>query len=150
MHDRMLALLRDHIPQIRHRWEILLRVEPVSGPLANPDALQYLIPTSIKQVLDRLTLGLDDACGDPVRLPGCECGNNPYRAYFAAGEQAFAETMVLIQVRQAPAERSKGDFTQVVSAVRRLARQEIDGFCEMCLHRGHAPRCRHAPLAVVI
>jgi hypothetical protein len=46
--------LRARSAPIRERWETLLRIERVSGPLANPDALVHLIPHSLERLFKML------------------------------------------------------------------------------------------------
>lgn len=129
------------------QWETLLRVEPVSGPLANPDSLVHLIPSSLEKVFaalakpSRTPHSLEEA---KACVPSCTCGNNPYLAYFVAGEQAIVEAAILLETELTPAERHQFDLGSVMLAIRRLARSEIDTFCGVCDHRTVAEHCRHA------
>lgn len=147
MGSRFSHLLRARSDAIRSQWEALLRVEYVSGPLANPDVLIYLIPGSLEKILSavakasRMSVSLQAA---KLCVPRCECGNNPYSAYFIAAEQALAEAAVLVQSELPAPARRKSDIAAVMLAVRRLARAEIDAFCGACSCRKIAPRCRHA------
>lgn len=142
-----LEALRARQAEIQRRWEILLRIEPVTGPLANPDALIHLIPETLEQIWRELaggaTTGRSIAEVRADLLPACECGNNPYLAYFTAGEQAVLETLILIQV-ELPAGPERGtDAADLIEVVRRLARLEIDAFCGLCLNRCQTEECRH-------
>lgn len=138
--------LRARSVGIQERWKTLLRLEPVSGPLANPDALVHLIPETLERIFELLakparvpiSILAAKAC-----VPKCDCGNNPYLAYFVAAEQAFVEAAVLQQSELAPAERRPGEVAEVMLAVRRLARMEIDTFCGACVHRCVDRSCRH-------
>ena len=124
-----------------------MRVEPVNGPLANPDALVHLIPDSLREIFATLakpSKGPPPPRSAKITLPDCDCGNNPYLAYFVAGQQALAETLVLLQAELPKEERCQGDLAELVHVVRRLAMSEIDTFCEICDHRGTASKCRHA------
>jgi hypothetical protein len=147
MSPEFLSALRTRGAEIQDRWRTLLRIEPVSGPLANPEALQYLIPHAWKQVLlavgkpPRAALSLAAA---RAQLPACNCGNNPYRAFFIAAEQAITEAAVLLQADQPASKRKESDVAEIVFAVRSLARSEIDTFCGACTHRGKAHDCRFA------
>jgi hypothetical protein len=145
MTPEFLSHLRARSAGIQDRWRTLLHIEPVSGPLANPAALQYMIP----EAWDRLLAGIEEPRRTPLSLraaraplPSCNCGNNPYRAFFIAGEQAVAEAAVLIQAEQPAAQRSPGDLAEVIFAVRSLARTDIDTFCSACAHKGKARNCR--------
>src|SRR5829696_4499179 len=98
MAPQFVVKLQTRAASIRERWESLLRVEPVNGPLANPDALVHLIPDSLRQIFAALVksnkapVSLHAA---KIPLPACDCGHNPYLAYFVAGQQALAESLVL-------------------------------------------------------
>lgn len=147
----LLQRLRANSAAIHVNWETLLRMEPVSGPLANPDALHRIIPETVAKILFALTppeaapITLTEERSD--RLPGCECGHNPYLAYYVAGERAFVEMAVLQQAKLAPPKRREADLAHVIHTIRALAREEIDVFCGICTHRGHARHCRHAAVA---
>jgi hypothetical protein len=145
------AIILEHLrargPAIHVRWESLLRVEPVNTALANPDTLTRLIPDSVAKILtvlskpSRQPLSLVTETAN--RIPACHCGHNPYLALYVAAEQAFVEAIVLLQAEQ-PALRSESDVAEVVRAVRKLGREEIDTFCGVCTRRGTAPHCRHS------
>ena len=142
--------LRSRRTAIRMQWETLLRTEPVRGPLSNPDTLVFLIPESLDQIFSTLAKGPPTP---PAKLPtqsqplACDCGNNPYLAYFIAGEQALVEALVLLQAELLPDGSEKRDVSEIMLTVRQLARSEIDTFCSICVHRGTAPHCRHAVAA---
>lgn len=143
----LLQKLRARDSAIRERWETLLRIERVSGPLANPDALVHLIPDSLARVYKALAKRQIHRGPEPTsltKLPACDCGNNPYLAYFVAGEQAIVESLVLLQAELPPEQRNNEDATDVIRAIRQLAGSEIDAFCGICVHRGTATQCRHA------
>ncbi|HVU32815.1 MAG TPA: hypothetical protein VHE61_05235 [Opitutaceae bacterium] len=145
MSPEFLAHLCSRGAAIQDRWRRLLHVEPVAGPLANPEALEHLIPLALAQILDfcgnrtRRSPSLQKA---RIELPGCECGHNPYRAFFAAAEQALTEEAVLVQAAQAPAARAPNDLAALIYAIRVIAGMEIDTFCSVCTHQGTARRCR--------
>lgn len=144
----LLDLLRARTPEIRERWEALLRIERVSGPLANPDALVHLIPESLDDIFETLAkrprVPRSLPAAKSVKLPPCDCGHNPYLAYFVAGEQALVETLILLQAALPAALRSEADVAEVIVIMRRFAGSEIDAFCGICAHRTHAHHCRHA------
>ena len=128
-----------------------MRIERVSGPLANPDALVHLISPTLAQLFKILGVPwrnpptLSSARG--ARLPACECGNNPYLAYYIAGEQALTEAVVLLQADLPPTRRKESDVAETIYALRQLAREDIEAFCGLCNHRGCAVKCRHALVA---
>jgi len=139
--------LRARRSAIRNQWEALLRVEGMSGPLANPDTLVYLIPDSLEQIFSMLAEGAtarQPSGRASSHLPACGCGNNPYLAYFLAGEQALVEAVILLQAELHPEGRLKRDVSEIILTMRQLARSEIDTFCGVCSHRGLAQGCRHA------
>lgn len=143
--ERLLTL-QTRATSIRGRWEVLLHVEPVSGPLANPDVLAHLIPLTLEQVFKLLakparapiSVSAAKAC-----VPRCECGNNPYLAYFLAAEQVLVEAVVLLEAELPASERRQSDVAEVMLAVRRVARLEIDTFCGACVQRCVDANCRH-------
>ena len=146
MTPERLRYLQTRATSIRSRWEVLLRVEPVSGPLANPDALAHLIPLTLDQVFTLLakparapvSVSAAKAC-----VPRCECGHNPYLAYFLAAEQVMVEAIVLLEAELPASERRQSDVAEVMLSVRRIARLDIDTFCGACTHRCLDAKCRH-------
>jgi hypothetical protein len=145
MSRQFLSLLRLRKEQIQNHWRTLLRIEPSSSPLANPETLQYLIPEMFERVfakaeqLSSRPMSLEEA---RRQLPNCACGNNPYRAFFVAAEQAITEAVVLLETTLNPRLRDEHALAILVYTVRTLAVDEIDTFCAACLHHGVAPGCR--------
>lgn len=138
--------LRGRSDDIRRRWEALLHVEPVSGPLANPDALKHLIPQTLEQVFTMLAKPARtpvSIMAAKAQVPKCECGHNPYLTYFIAAEQALVEAVILLESELPAAERRQSDVAEMMFAVRRLGRLEIDTFCGVCSHRCTSSKCRH-------
>ena len=50
MQSHLLSALRAQHQQIRSRWTALLHVEPVSTPLANPNALVHLLDWTLEEI----------------------------------------------------------------------------------------------------
>ncbi len=143
MDSELLQQLKDRSAKIHVSWETLLRVEPVSSALANPDTLTRLIPDSIARIMTTLARPPRGVDGKVPHATVCECGCNPFLAYFVAGEQAFVEAAVLLQTRLPAAKRHAADVTEIIRAIRHMAETEIDNFCGVCTHRGSATGCRH-------
>ncbi|HVU35988.1 MAG TPA: hypothetical protein VHE61_21280 [Opitutaceae bacterium] len=145
MTPEILQQLRDRATDVRARWEALLRIEPTSGPLANPDTLALLIPQTLAQLLHSLVhrpaIRMTLAAAHAIRPPGCGCGYNPFVAYYVAAEQALVETVILIQAGLPAAVRIESDVAEMVSAVRRTACAEIKTFCGICRHKGLVSDC---------
>lgn len=146
MTPELLHHLRARSPAIHVRWETLLRIEPVNGPLANPDALVRLIPETLARILSDLgkpstPVSLKTARG--AELHGCDCGHNPYLAFFVAAEQALVETVVLLQSELPHTQKAETDVAEVIHLARTIARDEIDTFCGICTYRGSDAKCRH-------
>jgi hypothetical protein len=127
-------------PLIRRRWEDLLRAERVSTPLGNPDALVHLLGWTLDEIFRTLhalpsrrkslrTVALDD--------DDCPCGRNPLITYFAAGEQAMQESLILTQAAGGPLPALERDaaLDEVNFALRHIARREINAFCALCRFR---------------
>ena len=139
----LLDALRAQHPQIRARWTALLHVEPVSTPLANPDALVHLIEWSLQEIFRSLETPpfrrvLERSQPETSTL--CPCGRNPLLAYFGAGEQAMREALILAQVASPaldPVERD-ASLLELNTRLREISRREIDSFCGVCQHREDA------------
>lgn len=141
MEESLVQLLRTRRPQIRERWETLLRVERANTALAHPDTLVHLLDWSLDEVLRTLPLRTL-----PLRSSGrahaglradCSCGRNPLLHFFIAGEQALLETLVIAQAelpRLDPIRRDRA-VTELYLVVRGLARAEVASFCSLCQHR---------------
>jgi hypothetical protein len=137
MQDDLMSALRHHRAGIRARWEDLLRVERANTPLANPDALVHLIDWTLDEVYRTLE-GLPSR-RRPLRPYSkhdieCPCGRNPLLAYFAAGEQALQESLVVTQSELPhlePADRD-ASLAELNLCLRFIARREIQAFCALC------------------
>ena len=138
MNAELIRKLKAMRPQIRARWEALLRIERMNTPLANPDTLVFMFDPTLDSVLAALP-------GHRVRSAGprptCRFANNPMRVYFTALEQALLEALILAQSSQASpesvthaaivAERTAA-ATELCAAVRRVARSEINMLDQIC------------------
>lgn len=142
MQESMVAALRARRPQIRARWEDLLRVERASSPLANPDALVHLLDWTLDEFFRTVqTLPARRRAQRPPSANDCPCGRNPLLAYFAAGEQALRESLVLSQAEMkelAPFARDTA-LAELDHAVHNIARREIEAFCAVCQFRHQEP-----------
>jgi hypothetical protein len=146
----LLQELRARLATIRQRWEILLRIEPVRSPLGHPDALVHYIPDALEMILSELGRMARRPVSLPatkLRLSGCDCGNNPYLAFYGTGERVMVEALVLVQAGLLPHDRCESDLAELVFTIRRRARLEIDSFCGICTHRNTAAKCRHVAIA---
>ena len=143
MNDNLQRTLQGLRPTILERWEALLRAEPVSSPLANPDSLVYLMgctldrffaalrsPISRRRIAGR---GSNKVDVKEVREL-CACKMNPLLAYFATAELALIQTTLPILQ---PRERESA-LSAVRVAMHAVAKGEIDTFCAVCQRR-HAP-----------
>ena len=157
MQAELVHALRTQRPQIRARWAELLHAEPVTTPLANPDALIHLLDWSLEEVFRGLTtLASRRRAGrheSSDYKPDCPCGRNPLLAYFAAGEQAMREALVLAQAASAtldPIERD-ASLHELDVVLQHIARREIEAFCGVCQHRTAEPHgsCPRAPAMVM-
>ena len=124
--------------EIRARWEVLLRIERVNTPLANPDALVFMIDWTLDEVFGALRLaGVKRRGAAAEHRPECPCGRNPLLVYFSAGTQALEEALVLSQAGTAgltPDDRD-GAFAALKSVMRDISRREIESFCAICQYR---------------
>src|SRR5687768_11732047 len=103
MQENLVRALRSQLPHIREHWEALLHAEPVKTPLAYPDSLVHLLAWTLEEIFHGLAILPEGGRvgSAPHRFnerPPCPCGRNPLLTYFAAGEQAMREALVLAQV----------------------------------------------------
>ena len=153
MQDELVRALRARRAEIHARWEALLRIEKVNTPLANPDALVFMIDWTLDECFATLRPlhvrrknGHVDDRG--AFKPECPCGRNPLLAYFAAGEQAIEEALILEQASASaldPVQRDEA-FLELKLTVREIARREIEAFCSVCQFRGGTPAVAPSPL----
>lgn len=141
MQDELVRALRGRRAEIHARWEALLRIEKVNTPLANPDALVFMIDWTLDECFASLRppgSRYRNGRAEPAAAkPDCPCGRNPLLAYFAAGEQAIEEALILEQARAScldPVQRDEA-FTELKLTVRDIARREIEAFCSVCQFR---------------
>lgn len=156
MQEDLIRALRDRRGDIRARWETLLRIERVNTPLANPDALVFMIDWTCDELFTALTHSHGRRRSGRVTDNGaradCPCGRNPLLTYFAAGEQALEEALILEQASRPalePAERDTA-FTELQLTVREIARREIESFCAVCQYRTEPRPCANAAAAPVV
>lgn len=145
MHESILDAFREMRPILRKRWEFLLRAEPVRSPLATPEALVYLMDWTLDQLYHALR-GANNArrrskrrTGEmnDVHFGGCECGLNPLLPYFASGERAVVDGLLLPHSPLPPMTPGERDACamEVRLAMQAIARREIETFCAMCQRR---------------
>ncbi len=114
----------------------MLRAEPVTTPLANPQILERLFDTTLDEVFTKLK-----ASPPPAPAPDalaamsktCGCGQSPLLAYFLTGERALLETLRLIE-----GWHMETGAAELYLTVRHLARRELATFCSVCQHRAKA------------
>lgn len=145
MQDELVRALRGRRAEIHARWEALLRIEKVNTPLANPDALVFMIDWTLDECFASLrppgARHSSERAEPPATKPECPCGRNPLLTYFAAGEQAIEEALILEQARASsidPVQRDNA-FAELKLTVREIARREIEAFCAVCQFRTGAP-----------
>jgi hypothetical protein len=143
MNDNLLRTLQGLRPTLLERWEVLLRAEPVTSPLANPDSLVYLMGWTLDRFFTALRGPLSRR-----RITGrgsnraslveerelCACKMNPLLAYFATAELALIQAALPILQ---PRERESVLLT-IRLALQVVAKREIDTFCAVCQRR-HTP-----------
>ena len=157
MQAQLLCALRAQHAQIHQRWTELLHVEPISTPLANPDALEHLIDWTLQEIFRSLGTLAGRRRSGPTEAtepkPVCPCGRNPLLTYFAAGEQAVRQALILVQSATTlhPFERD-ASLAEVNLVLAQLARREIEAFCGVCQHRldGLPPKEAIGPTSVAI
>lgn len=144
MQETLVRSLRSRMPDIRARWEALLHAEPVKTPLAYPDSLVHLLDWTLEEIFHGLAAlpvrrRLTRKPSTPRDQLICPCGRNPLLTYFAAGEQAMREALVLVQAASPlldPIERDAA-LTELDLVFHNIARREIESFCGVCQYRGN-------------
>ncbi len=143
MQEALVDALRAQRPRVRSQWEALLRGEPINSPLGHPDSLVHMLEWTLDEIfaglanpLARHRIGRTRAGHEGP--PHCPCGRNPLLAYFAAGEQAMHEALVLAQAGAAarldPIERDAA-FEELNLILQQIAHREIEAFCGVCQFR---------------
>jgi hypothetical protein len=142
MQESLVRSLRSRLPDIRAQWEALLHAEPVKTPLAYPDSLIHLLDWTLEEIFQGLATlpvrrGATRKASSPNERHPCPCGRNPLLAYFAAGEQAVREALVLAQVATPALDPIERDMAliELDLVFRHIARREIESFCGVCQHR---------------
>jgi hypothetical protein len=128
--------------EIRQRWDMLLRLERIETPLANPDVLVHMIDWTLDKIFDELRGRKAFISGEPTSSVAalravCRCGKNPFLGHFLAGEQAVLEALVLTQSGDAspdPAHRGNA-VAELYLAINAIARSEIESLCSLCKNR---------------
>ncbi len=143
MSSSLRPLLEPRRPEIRARWEALLRLEKPATPLASPDILVHLFDHTLDDVLAAQPPD-GTVAANPDSLPKrCHC--NPLRPYFATLEQALLEALIWAQVAD-PALSAADRVAQVgelCERMRGVAHREIrllDGVCQSAC-------CKETPAA---
>ncbi len=139
MQESLAAALRDRRRETRQHWETLLRTEPVATPLGHPDSLVHLIDWTLDEIYTALSHPLSrkraghhrSQCHD---FADCPCGGNPLLRYFAAGEQAMREALILSQVELLDLEPRERDasFEELNLVLQKISRRELEAFCSVC------------------
>lgn len=141
MQSDLLEALRAHKSEIRAHWAELLRVEPVTTPLAYPDALAHLISWTLDEIFKALAAGPVRTRAthprSPAERPACPCGRNPLLAYFSSAEKVMQEALILAQSNQPHLDPGARDAAlyELNLVLRSVARREIEAFCGVCQHR---------------
>lgn len=145
MQPAILNHLRARRAQIRRNWVTLLRVEPVTTPLAEPEVLIHLFDCT----LNRIFATLNSIPAEPLS-PSCHCpcGLSPFLAYFRSAEQVLLEALVLVQKHHASdsnIEERTQDMTELQTVIRSIGREEITLFGSICQHRQQCETCWQCP-----
>ena len=149
MQETLVRSLRSRLPQIRAQWEALLHAEPVKTPLAYPDSLVHLLDWTLEEIFQGLaTLPVrrrpsrTTAVGSSEREI-CPCGRNPLLTYFAAGEQAMREALVMVQSDSPSIDPIQRDaaLVELDLVFQHIARREIESFCGVCQYRDTRSTC---------
>jgi hypothetical protein len=144
----ILRALEAHRPSILTHWESLLRLERASSPLAQPDLLVRMLDQTLDDIFAALPGWSIRRVSTLVPASACPCGRNPLLAYYAAGQQALREALVMIQAGISLLTTTDRDdsFACVDQVFGDIARREIEAFCALCQFRP-GPAKASMPLA---
>lgn len=139
MSRSLLPILDQRRPEIRTRWEALLRLEKPVTPLASPDILVHLFDHTLDDVLAPRRPSRKPTAG----APAC-CSCNPLRPYFATLEQALLEALIWAQAAEpalTPTDRV-AQVGELCERLRRVAHRELlllESVCQCaCAHKAPA------------
>jgi len=153
MHDSFLRALQTHKPQLRRRWEELLRAERVTSGMAHPDHLVYLMDWTLEQLLSELRQARFrrhlDGRMKPSQRQACACGKNPLLAYFSACEQAVVEILFLAEgeLSNLSSIERGASLEDLKRAIHEVARRDIEAFCAVCQSRERQEKKRQRKIA---
>jgi hypothetical protein len=145
MRRQFLQAFAELRPMIKTCWEVLLRAEPATSPLGNPDTLVFMMDrtldaffTAIRSQAPRRWLARYPLLCRPL-TDTCPCAGNPLLQYFISGEQALlAITGQALTEAAAGREEEERMLSEVQLAFHYLAQHELQTFCELC--RGNCVR----------
>ncbi len=136
MQEEVYRALTARRAQVRQRWEALLRIERTSSPLANPDALVFMMDWTLNRIGEALRQP-HPSVDDGLARVSCGCGLNPLLFYFTSLEQALIEGLVLAQATIAtpgPGQR-EAELAELKGLIAAEATREIAAFCAVCQRR---------------
>jgi hypothetical protein len=148
MKRQFLQALAELRPMIKTCWEVLLRAEPPTSALGNPDTLVFMMDgtldtfvTAALSPTPRRWLARHPLLCSPL-TDTCPCGRNPLLHYFVSGEQAILA--IAAKAAGDDPEMSPLARTRILSEVQLtfhfLAQHELQNFCDLC--RGPCARAR--------
>jgi hypothetical protein len=103
MRPSIYLAIRAQRSEIKARWTRLLQIEPPNTALGHPDTLVYLIDGTFDAVLASVH------AIPPGELPAskCDCGRNPFLAYFSSARQSLFEALVLAHWHEGALDRAE-------------------------------------------
>jgi len=147
MRQQFLQALGELRPMIKTCWEVLLRAEPPTSPLGNPDTLVFMMDrtldtffASFQSETPRRWLAHHPLLCRSLS-EGCPSRRNPLLHYYVSGEEALLAIagQALTDLAAEPDEEE-----QLLAAVQLcfhyLAQYELQTFCDLC--RGNCARAR--------
>jgi hypothetical protein len=144
MQDGLMRALLTHRPTLRQRWESLLRAQRATSPLANPDALVYLMDWTLDCLFEDLR-NAPSRRRPPARAgahsdepPPCPCGLNPLLAYFDTARKALEDTFChdIPDTHRFTLLEREAALAELLLVLKGVAHREIESFCAVCMH-GH-------------
>jgi hypothetical protein len=126
-------------PMVKTCWEVLLRAEPATSPLGNPDTLVFMMDrtldaffTSIQSPAPRRWLARYPLLCRPLN-DTCPCTRNPLLRYYVSGEHALLAIagQTVTDMAVGPEEEAR-ILSEVQLAFHYQAQYELQTFCDLC------------------
>ena len=144
MQESIVSSLLGARQNLRTIWEKQLWSEPIRSPIANPDALIYLMEWTLNEFFARLRnetnlpVALTETVSPSIDIEAlCSCGGNPFLSYFGSAHKAvisWTESTRSPLAGLSDEERGRC-VRELLWGLETVARREIESFCSVCRYQ---------------